>query len=260
LPTAGLTSGGLPTGGVTHGALPSVDPGRRTVLVIGAVALPPAVMAGVVGIVVGGIIGLVVGFVVVAVALVAAVWARSASGIVDIGGTPADPIRYARLVNLVDGLCVSAGVRMPALRVLEAEGCNLAVVGRDQAHAALIVTSALVEDLTRMELEGALATGIVELRRGDAAPATVAAAAGAFTVRLAVDPRRDRVVDDAAAALTRYPPGLTAAYRKMEEHGTAVPGTRHRRAHLWLADPEPARTPPPYRISLQQRIDALAEL
>jgi hypothetical protein len=237
----------------------SVDPGRRTLLVLAAVALPPALLAGVIGVVLGGVVLLVILFVVVAAALVAVVWVRSAGG-ADIGGTPVDPRRHARLVNLVDGLCVSAGVRVPALRVLDAAGCNLAVVGRDQAHSALIVTSGLLEDLTRMELEGALATGIVELRRGDAAPATVAAAAGAFTVRLAVDPRRDRVVDEAAAALTRYPPGLSAAYHKLQQHGTDVPGTRRRSAHLWLADPDHQRPPAPYRMTLQARIDALAEL
>jgi hypothetical protein len=238
----------------------SVDPGRRTALVLAAVALPPALVAGVIGVILGGVILLVILFVVVAVALVAGVWVRSAGRAADIGGTPVDPRRHARLVNLVDGLCVSAGVRVPALRVLDAAGCNLAVVGRDQAHSALIVTSGLLEDLTRMELEGALATGIVELRRGDAGPATVAAAAGAFAVRLAVDPRRDRVVDEAAAALTRYPPGLTAAYHKLQDLGTDVPGTRRRSAHLWLAEPDHERPGAHYRMTLQERIDALAEL
>ena len=236
------------------------DPGRRTALVLAVVALPPAIVAGIIGALLGGVILAVVLLVVVGAALVALVWVRSASRIADIGGDPADPTRHARLVNLVDGLCVSAGVRMPALRVLEADGCNLAVVGRDRSHAALVVTSGLIEDLTRMELEGALATGIVELRRGDATPATVAAAAGAFAVRLAVDPRRDRLVDEAAAALTRYPPGLTAAYHKLQEHGTTVPGTRRSSAHLWLADPDGTGAPVPYRVSLQERIDALAEL
>lgn len=237
-----------------------MDPARRTALVLSAVAVPPAVVAGVIGVVVGGIVLPIVLFVAVAVALVVAVWARSGSPSVDVGGTPVDPSRHARLVNLVDGLCVSAGVRVPALRVVDSPGCNLAVVGRDQAHSALVVTSGLIEDLTRMELEGALATGIVELRRGDAAPATVAAAAGGFTVRLAVDPQRDRVVDEAAAALTRYPPGLSAAYHKLQQYGTSVPGTRRRSAHLWLADPEGGPHAAPYRISLQERIDALAEL
>jgi heat shock protein HtpX len=224
------------------------------------VSLPPAVVAAVVGLLLGGVIGLCVAFVVVAAGVAGLVWVRSAGPSVDIGGTPADPTRHARLVNLVDGLCVSGGVRMPALRVIEGPGCNLAVVGRDAAHATLVVTSGLLEDLTRMELEGALATGVVELRRGDAVPATVAAAAGAFTVRVAVDPDRDRLIDQAASALTRYPPGLAAAYKKLAEVGTTVPGTPRRQAHLWLADPTGSDGPAPYRLSLQERVNALAEL
>jgi heat shock protein HtpX len=228
---------------------------------IATVAVPPAVVAGVVGLIVAGPILLVVLFVVVGVGVAAIVWIRSTSRLGDLGGAAADPKRHARLVNLVDGLCVSAGVRTPELRVVDTPGCNLAVVGRDPAHAALVVTSGLLADLTRMELEGALATGVVELRRGDVAPATVAAAIGPFAVRMAVDPRRDRVVDAAAAALTRYPPGLVAAYLKLQEHGTAVPGTPRRSSHLWLVDPEPVGSPPAsYRVPLQERIDALAEL
>jgi hypothetical protein len=236
------------------------EPGRRTALVLGATALPPAVAAAVIGLLVQGVIALVVLFVVVAAGVTAVLWIRSGGRAVDLGGAGADPIRHARLVNLVDGLCVSAGVRPPALRVLDAAGCNLAVVGRDTAHATLVVTSGLLEGLTRMELEGALATGIVELRRGDAGPATVAAAAGTFAVRLAVDPERDRVIDESAASLTRYPPGLRAAYEKFLQHGTDVPGTLRRHAHLWLVDPGGAATSPPYRHSLPQRIHALAEL
>jgi heat shock protein HtpX len=244
----------------------SVDPGKRTLEVLAAVALPPAVVAAIIGLALGEVIGLVVAFVVVAAGLIGAVWVRSAGAAVDLGGDPPDPVQHARLLNLVDGLCVTGGVRMPALRVVEASGCNLAVVGRDSAHATLVVTSGLLEDLTRMELEGALATGVVELRRGDAGPATVAAAASGLTVgpalivRLAVDPQRDRVMDEAAASLTRYPPGLTAAYEKFARHGTEVPGTRRRHAHLWLADPGGSSTPAPYRSSLQERIHVLAEL
>jgi hypothetical protein len=252
-PDVGLDASGAFAGG--HVRHRNIDPERRTALVLAAVAAPPAIVAAIIGVLaVGAVLGVVL-LVVVALAVAAAVWIRSGRRAGDLGGIPADPMRHARLVNLVDGLCVSAGVRPPALRVLDAPGCNLAVIGRDAGHAALVVTG-----VTRVELEGALATGIVELRRGDAGPATAAVAAGSFTVRLAVDPRRDRIVDEAAAALTRYPPGLAAAYRKMARHGTVVPGAASRTAHLWLADPREPGEPSAYRLTLQERIGALVEL
>jgi hypothetical protein len=245
---------------VVDSPVAATSPQRRTLVVLALVTLPEAtVLAVVVGVVLGPLPAVAV-FAAVAAGAAAVIWSRSGGvGERDLPGAPADPAVHARLLNLVDGLCVTAGVRTPAVRVVEESGANLAVAGREAVRASLVVTAGLVDGLTRMELEGILAVGIVGIRRGDTRPATVAAVTG-VGVALALATHRDLVVDGAAAALTRYPPGLAAAYRKLQSVGTAVPGQAGRTAHLWLADPTPDAATPPYRTPLAQRIDALADL
>jgi hypothetical protein len=173
---------------------------------------------------------------------------------------PADPVADARLINLVDGLCTAAGVRPPRLLVTGDATCNLLVVGRRREQATLVVTRGLLEHLSRIQLEGILAEGLVQVRQGDVVPATVAVATFGLAARLAVgDGARDGAVDQAAASLTHYPPALAQALDTMAEHGTGVPAARAATAHLWLADPLPgagrrARAP------LAERAAALREL
>jgi Zn-dependent protease with chaperone function len=237
----------------------AADSRRRALTMVVTLALPPAIVAGAIGLL-GGAVVAVVALVVVGVAVAALIWVR-AGRVLPAGapGRSADPVADARLINLVEGLCTGAGVRVPDLRVVDAPGLNLAVSGRDAGAASLVVTSGLLGRLSRMELEGVLAAGIVQIRRGDVIAATVAAATG-IGVATAVGTDHDLEVDAAAVALTRYPPGLRSALQAWSADGTAVPGVPRRAAHLWLAEPLGDGSPPAYRRPLQQRVDALSEL
>ncbi len=240
----------------------STSPGRRTAAVLAETAVGPAVVGAVIGWFAGHVVGLVIGLVVLGVAVPVVVWILAGRpGGAGIDGRAADPEADARLLNLVDGLSISAGLRVPDLRVMETEACNVAVVGRDVNHARIVATSGLLDGLSRIELEGVAAVAVAWLRSGEAQPATVAAAAIGLGVGRAVGGGRDRALDEAAAALTRYPPGLVSAYEKLVVADTAVPAVPRRSAHLWLFDPQPAGAPlPPYRTGLVDRIDALNEL
>jgi heat shock protein HtpX len=240
----------------------STTSSRRTSAVLALVAVAPAVVGFVVGWFVGHLVGGVIGLVVLGVAAAALVWIRAGSLTLRSPDTrPADPEGEARLYNLADGLCVTAGVKMPSLGVVDADGLNLAIIGRDAGHATILVTSGLLRSLSRIELEGVLAVGVAGLRQGDAGPATVAAAAFGLGLRFAVDEGRDRRLDETGMALTRYPPGLVSAYEKVKTVGTSVPGVPRHQAHVWLVDPAPTGGPlAPYRTPISQRIDALNEL
>ncbi|HLH46229.1 MAG TPA: hypothetical protein VKV25_03655 [Acidimicrobiales bacterium] len=232
----------------------AVPPGVAAAVVAGVVAgVAAGTVAGVVAAVVGG--GAVTG------GVAGAVWKRAGAGVADmLGGEPADPRSHARLLNVVEGLCTTAGVRPPELRVRVSGGVNLAVAGRDPGRCVLVVTSGLLEHLSRVELEGAVAAAVVRMRRGDVVAATVAAVTGAGVGR-AVGRDPDLVTDLAAVRLTRYPPGLQGALEACARVGTAVPGLPGRVAHLWFADP--VRGPaalPPYRCPLEERVVALSEL
>lgn len=234
---------------------------RGPASVLAAVAMVPAVVGAALGWLAGGVIGLVVGFIVLGSAAPLGVWRRAGQLTTGgLGAPPADRQAQARLFNLVEGLCVSSGVAPPDVRVLPAAGLNVATVGRDEGRSTLVVTSALLERLPLIELEGILAVAIAGIRRGDTRAATVVAAAWGLGVDRVLSPTRDAAIDDAGVTVTRYPPGLAAAYTTLMAEGTAVRGVTRSLAPLWLADPRPPGSPPAaYRTPLDQRLAALEE-
>ena len=70
---------------------------------------------------------------------------------------PADGPEYARYHNLVEGLCIAAGLPKPRLYVVDDPAPNAFATGRNPKHAAVAVTTGLLEKMNRVELEGVLA-------------------------------------------------------------------------------------------------------
>jgi heat shock protein HtpX len=238
-----------------------VTPGARAARAAAPFVVVPALVVGVaLGIVSGAVFGLVA-FVVVAVVL--ALWCRLAGDrrvLARIGGRDADPTRDARLCNLVEGLSISAGVRQPRLRVIDSPGLNALAAGTRPSRAVLGVTTGLLSELDRVELEGVLAEGLVQIRRNETFPATILVATFGLGRGAAVPADRDAGADQAAVALTRYPPGLAAALEKIEAKGAVVDDQPSYMAHLWLADPRSGVTVDRGRLPLHERIEALREL
>lgn len=87
---------------------------------------------------------------------------------------PADPVQYARLGNLVDGLCVATGLPKPALYVIRDDAPNAFATGRDPRHAAICVTTGLLDRMSRVELEGVLAHELSHIQNRDTLVSTVA--------------------------------------------------------------------------------------
>src|SRR5262249_58959233 len=106
-----------------------------------------------------------------------------------------------RYHNLVEGLCVAAGLPKPRLYVIDDPGLNAFATGRNPAHSAIAVTSGLLGAMNRVELEGVLAHELAPIKNDDILASTVAVTAvGAITLlsdlglRFMVwgDGRRDR--------------------------------------------------------------------
>jgi heat shock protein HtpX len=172
-------------------------------------------------------------------------------------GARADPRRHARLINLVEGLCATIGVRQPALRVRPEASLNAAVCGRRRRSATLVVTQGLLDELGRLELEGVLAQLLTRIRCYDMLPATVTVATLGIGASFLSPPEPVTALDRAAVGFTRYPPALASALEKMEMKGTEVRGASRSTALLWFAAPGAAvKVPTP----LRDRAEALAEL
>ena len=90
---------------------------------------------------------------------------------------PADGPEYRRYHNLVEGLCIAAGLPKPRLYVVEDPAPNAFATGRNPKHAALAVTTGLLEKMNRVELEGVLAHELSHVKNYDILVSTVAVTA-----------------------------------------------------------------------------------
>lgn len=240
---------------------PQVEQNRRRarVLQVACAGVIAAVVLAVLALLGLPVIGLVVG---VALGAGVVAFAGSRADRVALGkarAVAADPGAYARFHNVVEGLCVAAGVPKPALHVIDDPALNALTVGRSAREASVAVTTGLLEGLTRIELEGVIAHELSHVRQLDILPSTLAVALlGAVAPTLIpriVGPRRENLADVTGVSLTRYPPGLISALEKVRD-AAQVRSSDRAIAHLWIESPAGQTDHPP----LDERIQALREL
>ena len=88
--------------------------------------------------------------------------------------TPADPETYQRLHNLVEGLCIAGGLPKPKVYIINDPAPNAFATGRNPQHAAIAVTTGLLEKMNRVELEGVVAHELSHIRNYDILVSTIA--------------------------------------------------------------------------------------
>jgi len=119
-------------------------------------------------------IGVGVAFVVAAVLAVFSYWKSDAVALRMSRAQPADPTEYARLHNLVEGLCIAAGLPKPRVYIIDDVAPNAFATGRDPKHAAIAVTTGLLDKMNRIELEGVLAHELSHIKNYDILVSTIA--------------------------------------------------------------------------------------
>lgn len=257
----------------------SVMLGAAFVVVLAGLFCAVALLLG------AGLAGFLAGLV-LAVALAAgAYWCSEQLVLSLTGARPADPVQHARLHNMVEGLCAAAGLPKPRVFVVYDDALNAFATGRDPRHASVAVTTGLLSETSRIELEAVLAHELSHVKSHDILPSTLAVPMvgipalalgplGRRLMLLVVSPRRETLADVNAVALTRYPPGLIFALEKMRDGGTIVHSASRATAHLWIESPLGAgegtdrrgsRRPVAARAvganpPLEERIQALREL
>jgi len=138
-------------------------------------AAPLAIVVALVLVLAGlGVVGVIIALVLAAAATFAAFAASDAVVLRLSRAEPADPSEHARLHNLVEGLCIANGLPKPQLFVIHDAAPNALVTGRNQQHAAVAVTTGLLEMLDRVELEGVLAHELSHIKNDDIAADTLA--------------------------------------------------------------------------------------
>ena len=101
-------------------------------------------------------------------------WKSDAVALAMSRAKPADPEQYRRLHNLVEGLCIAAGLPKPRLYIIEDDAPNAFATGRNPKHAAIAVTTGLLEKMNRVELEGVLAHELSHIKNYDILVSTLA--------------------------------------------------------------------------------------
>ena len=160
---------------------------RRSVVLAVAFVLVVVAVAWAVDLLLGfGLIGVVIALVVAAGAAFGAYWKSDAIALAMSHARPADdPAAHARLHNVVEGLCIAAGLPKPRLYVVEDDAPNAFATGRNPRHAALAVTTGLLERMNRIELEAVIAHELSHIKNYDILVSTLAVTLVGVTALLA---------------------------------------------------------------------------
>jgi heat shock protein HtpX len=258
---------------------------RSAVLILLFAALVAVVVVAINFLIGGGTVGFVIAAV-IAIALSWGAYFNSDKIALRMShAVPADPTEYARYHNLVEGLCIASGLPKPRLYVIDDAAPNAFATGRNPKHAAIAVTTGLLEKMNRVELEGVLAHELSHVKNYDVLVMTLAvtmvgiialmsdfflrfmfwgggrrdrndggnplggilaifgivllifAPLIARLMQFAVSRQRETLADASGVSLTRYPPGLISALKKLKDDTTVINSASKATAHLWIEEP-----------------------
>src|SRR2546426_1788492 len=91
----------------------------------------------------------------------------SATVLAVMGAHEADPNQYMQLYNIVQTLAIGDGLPMAKVYVIDDPSPNAFATGRDPQHAAVTVTTGLLQMMNREELEGVLAHEMSHVKNFD---------------------------------------------------------------------------------------------
>ena len=83
------------------------------------------------------------------------------------GGESVTRQQQPRLYNLLENLCISRGLPMPQLKIMESDALNAFATGLNPRQYAITVTSGLLNTLNDQEMEAVLGHELTHIRNGD---------------------------------------------------------------------------------------------
>ncbi len=97
-----------------------------------------------------------------------------------LAATKAKPVkegdrRYIHLINAVEGLSIAGGIPKPKIYVIESDDINAFATGKDPEHASVAVTTGLLKNLKRDEIEGVIGHELSHIKNYDIRFATLVA-------------------------------------------------------------------------------------
>lgn len=122
----------------------------------------------------GGWIGLVLAVVFTLFSTLIAYWKSDSVALSMSHAQPADPQYFAQLHNIVEGLAIAGGLPKPRVYVVDDPAPNAFATGRNPEHAAIAVTTGLLQKMNRDELEGVLSHELAHIKNYDILVSTLA--------------------------------------------------------------------------------------
>lgn len=208
-----------------------------------------------VGGILGGQSGLLIALVLAVVLNVGVYWFSDRIALKTNGARPLRPGEAPQVERIVRDLSGRAGIPMPSLHIIERPEPNAFATGRGPGHAAVAVTTGILEVMDERQLRGVLAHEISHVTNRDMLVGTVAATIGAAVsylgnmalwssmfgggdedgvpapvlllgailapiaatiIQLAVSRDREYGADRSGAALTHDPEGLASALERLD--------------------------------------------
>src|SRR3569623_1989548 len=83
------------------------------------------------------------------------------------GGHDVSRQEEPRLYNLLENLCISRGITMPKLKIMDSPALNAFATGQNQRQYADTVTTGLLKALNDQEIEAVLGHELTHIRNGD---------------------------------------------------------------------------------------------
>ena len=147
---------------------------RSALLIIGFVVVLALVGAAVGVLIGGGVVPTIVALVIGGLVAFVSYWKADAIALAVSRARPADEHEFARLHNLVEGLCIASGLPKPGVYVVDDPAPNAFATGRNPRHASIAVTTGLLEQMNRVELEGVVAHELSHIKNYDILISTLA--------------------------------------------------------------------------------------
>jgi heat shock protein HtpX len=121
-----------------------------------------------------GPVGVVIAVLIAGGLAIGSYWKSDAIALRMSRAQPASVEEYPRLHNIIEGLCIAAGLPKPRLYIVQDDAPNAFATGRDPKHAAVAVTTGLLEKMNRIELEAVLAHELSHVKNYDILVSTLA--------------------------------------------------------------------------------------
>ena len=148
---------------------------RKSVALIAAFVVILVAVGFAIGILIGhGLIATIAALIFAAAMAFFSYWKADVIALRVSRAVPADPDQYRRLHNLVEGLCIASGLPKPGVYIVNDPAPNAFATGRNPKHAAIAVTTGLLDKMNRVELEGVLAHELSHVRNYDILVSTLA--------------------------------------------------------------------------------------